>query len=116
MTDKQSAYSRPDDQQDIFAQVGKKTPFRAPENYFDHAADDIKHAVRRASARRTLYWISGAAAVLLLLVAIYPICRLVNRDNLPQEQFAPVYCETADYDDEDWTDFANADIFLENLY
>lgn len=108
--------------QDIFEQVGKRMPYRTPDGYFDHAAADLKKAVAtqcpsiaqpHASRLRRYIWISSAAAVMLIAIAIYPIHQYLNKERT-MANITPIYCETDNIND-GWEEFANADIFLENM-
>lgn len=91
----------------IFEQVQKQMPYRTPEGFFDTEEQKLKHAIRRRASQRL--WLRYAAAV-LVLAAIYPLTQLLSSHT----NVAPVYVQT-DNTQGEWTDFAEADIFLENM-
>ena len=98
--------------EDIFTQVGKRTPYRVPEGYMDLQKERLKEAVsNQSSAVRPLRraWYYGIAAAVVLLLAVYPVMQLIS----PLTD-TPVY---SIYDDDsgDWSDFADADIFLDEF-
>lgn len=94
-----------------FSQVGKKMPYRTPEGFFDAEEQKIKNAVRHHTSKRL--WVRYTAVVaVLILVAIYPLMYLNN--HLSQSNETPVYVQI-DNTQGEWTDFAEADIFLENM-
>ena len=97
---------------DIFAQVGKRTPYRVPESYMEQQKDRLKESVsNQVPAVRPLRraWYYGIAAAVVLLLAVYPVMQLIS----PLTE-TPVY---SIYDDDsyDWADFADADIFLDEF-
>lgn len=109
-------------QQDIFEQVGKRMPYRTPDGYFGHAATDLKKAVAtkcpsvaqpHTSRSRRYIWISSAAAIMLIAITIYPIYQWIKTD-YSTAIITPIYCES-DNVNNGWEEFANADIFLENM-
>ncbi|MBQ6777400.1 MAG: hypothetical protein IJP52_03725 [Paludibacteraceae bacterium] len=106
--------------QDIFTQVGKRTPFRTPEWFFEQQEQTLKKAISsQKSVVRPLHrkWWYAVAACALLLIAIYPVMQLVHSssDSLaPVPDTAPVYSQTSTASD-DWSDFAEADVFLDNM-
>ena len=103
--------------QDIFTQVGKRTPYRTPEGFFAGQEHALKQAVchqpivNRKSLNRK--WIYAVAACAVVLIAVYPVIKLVNSS---ADSFAPapVYSSTSSASDE-WSDFADADIFMDNM-
>ena len=99
--------------QDIFTQVGKRTPFRTPEGFFAQQELTLKQAVSQQNTvirplRRT--WWYAAAAFAILLIAVYPVIQLVHSSSASDP--APIYSQTTS---DDWSDFADADIFMENM-
>lgn len=102
---------------DIFTQVGKRTPYRVPEGYMDQQKDRLQESVsNQSSAVRPLRraWYYGIAAAVVLLLAVYPVMRLVSPST---DAPAPsIYADSSIYDDsDDWADFADADIFLDEF-
>ena len=101
--------------QDIFTQIGKRTPFRTPEGFFEQQEQTLKKAISsQPSAIRPLHrkWWYAIAACALLLIAVYPVMQLVHSSSLSDA--APVYSQTSSASD-DWSDFADADMFLDNM-
>lgn len=103
--------------EDIFTQVGKRTPYRVPEGYMDLQKERLKEAVsNQPSAVRPLRraWYYGIAAAVVSLLAVYPVMRLVSPST---DAPAPsIYADSSIYDDSgDWSDFADADIFLDEF-
>jgi hypothetical protein len=97
----------------IFDQVQKRTPYQVPENYFAHSKSRL-----RPTSHRRWYW--TIAASLVLVAGIWSIVRLVS-PSLPAldttvyssaVNSSPVYSTTPA---DDWSDFAEADLFLENM-
>ena len=101
--------------QDIFTQVGKRTPFRTPEGLFEQQEQSLKQAVsRQTSVVRPLRrrWWYAIAACALLLIAVYPVMQLVHSSSVSDA--TPIYSQTSSASD-DWSDFADADIFMDNM-
>lgn len=98
-----------------FSRVGKQTPYRVPEGYMEQQEQSLLASIQsQPTTRRHLSarpWIWYAAACAVLLLAIYPAIRLVHRAT----DIAPVYSQTATTTTDDWSDFAEADIFLDNM-
>lgn len=94
-----------------FTQVGNRTPFRVPDGYFEQQEQSLKAAaaLRMTESRHKngRLWIAAAACAAMLL-AIYPVTRMIR---IAQPEDAPIYCATDETDN--WTDFANADIFMD---
>ena len=96
-----------------FTSIGKQMPYRVPVGFFEQSEQQLKSTVQSLSAHRKtihLRWYAIAAGVAVLL-AIYPVSRLLQRH---VDAETPVYCQT-DNASEDWKDFADADIFMENM-
>ncbi len=105
--------------QDIFTQVGKRTPYRTPEGFFEQQEQTLKQAIKPIVHRTSLHrtWFYAIAACAMLLIAVYPVMQLVrsSSDTLaPVSDTAPVYSQTSSVSD-DWSDFAEADVFLDNM-
>lgn len=106
--------------QDIFTQIGKRTPYRTPEGFFEQQEQQLKdkvtmYNVQRKPLRRK--WWYAAAASALLLIAVYPVIQLVNSSSdslVPVSDTTPIYSQTSSASD-DWSDFADADIFMDNM-
>lgn len=120
----------------IFSEIGKKTPYQVPKGYFEQSKERLQ-AIPKASAprnhrprpnQRLIRWSYAAVASLALLLGIVALLRLTlssaytpssdPTDALTADQTyalitdAPLYSSN---DAEDWDDFADADIFLDNL-
>lgn len=107
--------------QDIFTQVGKQTPFRTPERFFVKQEKALKKVVSpQKSIVRPLHrkWWYAAAASVILIGGIYGITRLLVHPSTGSSHYAqdsaPVYSQTSSTSD-DWSDFADADVFLDNM-
>ena len=106
--------------QDIFTQVSKRTPFRTPEGFFEQQERTLKKAIsNQQPVVRPLYrkWWYAAAASALLLIAVYPVIQLVKSSSdslVPASDTTPIYSQTSSVSD-DWSDFADADVFLDNM-
>ena len=94
----------------IFDQVGKKMPYTTPEGYFETSEQLLKARSHRhvLNSRR---WYYAVAASILLAIGIFSIVRLFMP--APATDL-PVYSQTYD-NSTDWSDFADADIFLDNF-
>lgn len=120
----------------LFSEIGEKTPYQVPKGYFEQSKERLQ-AIPKSSAprsRRTrptlrlIRWSYAAVASLALLLGIVALLRLTlssayslssdPTDALTTDQTyalitdAPLYSSN---DSEDWDDFADADIFLDNL-
>lgn len=104
-----------------FGRVICDTACHAPEGFYAEQEQTLKQAVsRQPSAIRPLRrkWWYAAAACALLLIAAYPVMQLVNY--LPSDlsfgegQGEVVYSQSSSASD-DWSDFADADIFMDNM-
>ena len=93
----------------IFEQVQKQMPYRTPEGFFDAEEQKLKHAIRRRASKQ-LWLRYAAAAAVLIVAAIYPLTQLLSS----HANEVPVYVQT-DNTQGEWTEFAEADIFLENM-
>lgn len=104
---------------DIFDQVGRRTPYHTPDGYFEASEKALRTKANHQSAiifrklstadRRWYYIIAASIAV---FIGIFGILYFV----LPTatEADVPVYSEVTDTA-ADWSDFAEADIFLDNM-
>ena len=100
--------------EDIFTQVGKRTPFRTPEGFFEQQERTLKKAISSQQQvvrplRRT--WWYAAAASVILIGGIYGVTHILVS---PYSDSAPIYSQTSSSSD-DWSDFADADVFLDNM-
>lgn len=93
----------------IFDQVGKKMPYTTPEDFFNRSEKELRSIVHRKSFNRKLYY---AAASVVLAVGIFGIVRFSSPAATQVE--ASFYSQTYD-NSADWSDFADADIFLDNM-
>ena len=106
----------------IFERVQKRTPFRTPEGFFEQQEQTLKQTVRPIESEpavRPLHhvWYYGIVAAIILLLAIYPVMRLVHRSSssrsVGEGQEELIYTQSTSSDD--WADFADADIFMDNM-
>ena len=103
-----------------FSEIGKRNPFRTPEGFFEQQKQTLKKTISsQPSAIRPLHrkWWYAIAACALLLIAVYPVMQFVHSssDSLaPISDTTPVYSQTSSASD-DWSDFADADMFLDNM-
>ena len=110
--------------QDIFETVGKRTPYKVPDGFFEQSEQQLKTALltehRPASPDRIQTalplrrrWYYAIAASIVLVIGIFSVVRVAMREptSIADE---PIYAQTYDASD-DWSDFADADIFLENM-
>jgi hypothetical protein len=116
--------------QDIFEKVGKRTPYRTPDGYFEASEQLLKArsyrattVVHRTSLHRALSWSFGIAAAIAFVIGIFGILRTTLPTSVPSDSpfysqtvsaDEPLYSQTDDASD-DWSDFADADIFLDNM-
>ena len=96
-----------------FTSLGKQMPYLVPDGFFEQSEQQLKSTAQSLSAnsktlRRRWYAIAAGVAVLL---AIYPVSRILQHHT---DSETPVYCQTNNTS-EDWKDFADADIFMENM-
>ena len=104
-----------------FSEVGKRTPYRTPEGFFDQQEQTLKKVIRsQPSVVRPLHrkWWYAVAASLILIGGIYGVNRLLMHpstgSSLYAQDSAPVYSQTSSASD-DWSDFAEADLFMDNM-
>lgn len=88
--------------------IGKRMPYRTPDGFFDVQKQSLKTIVVAHETRhsRAVRWWYAAACV--GIIAIYPVGRMIYRAIYEP---IPVYGDTDDMSE--WSEFANADIFLE---
>ena len=108
--------------QDIFTQAGKRTPYRIPEGFFAQQEQTLKQAVsnpqivNRQSFNRK--WFYAAAACAILLIAVDPVMQLIHRPSSSlssgESRGELIYSQSSSAAD-DWSDFAEADIFMDNM-
>ena len=110
--------------QDIFETVGKRTPYKVPDGFFEASEQQLKTAAlaehRPASPDRIQTtiplrrrWYYAIAASIVLVIGIFSMVRFALQESASTAD-EPVYAQTYDASD-DWSDFADADIFLENM-
>ena len=119
----------------LFSEIGKKTPYQVPEGYFEQSKQRLQ-TIDKASApmssrtrptQRLIRWSYTVVASMVILLGIVALMRLTlptssnltfsfhNPSSDPSYTLitdAPLY---SSQETEDWTDFADADIFLDNL-
>jgi len=93
-----------------FTKVGKRTPFRTPEDFFEASEHELRSIVHRKSLNRKLYY--AIAASIVLAIGIFGIIRFSSQTATQAD--ASYYSQTYD-NSADWSDFADADIFLDNF-
>lgn len=90
-----------------FSQIGKRTPYRVPDGFLAENEQQLLTQFAERPAKRSVplrRWLGYAAAASVALVLIlYPIA---SRTASKGQIYAP---------QEDWTQFAEADLFLENM-
>ena len=104
--------------ENIFDQVQKRTPYQVPENYFAHSKSSL-----RPTSHRRWYW--TIAASLVLVAGIWSLVRWTSPSSPTTDttvNYSPVYSSAVNSSPvysttptEDWSDFAEADLFLENM-
>ena len=94
----------------FFNQVGKKMPYTTPEDFFNRSEKELRSIVHRKSFNRKWYY--GIAASIVLAIGIFGIVRFSSPAATRVE--ASFYSQTYD-NSADWSDFADADIFLDNI-
>lgn len=99
------------DTQFDFSKIGKQTPYRTPDGYFEQSERQLR-AIAHLSPHRKRLWY-GIAAGLVLAVGISVIISKTAHSELANGNEA-VYSQTYDSPDE-WADFAEADMFLDNM-
>lgn len=94
--------------ENIFDQVQKRTPYQVPENYFAHSKSRL-----RPTSHRRWYWTIAASFV--LVAGIWSLIRITSPSSSTTD--TPVYSNTvySTTPADDWSDFAEADLFLENM-
>lgn len=95
---------------DIFDQIGKKMPYTTPEDFFNRSEKELRSIVHRKSFNRKWYY--GIAASIVLAIGIFGIVRFSSPTATQVE--TSFYSQTYD-NSADWSDFADADIFLDNI-
>ena len=99
----------------IFDQVGKRTPYKVPDGFFEQSEQALRTPItNRKSSNRKLYWAYAAAASVVLVVSIWSLVRFTPQPTQTPATEEPVYAQTYDTSD-DWHDFAEADLFLDNM-
>lgn len=84
-----------------FKKVGKRMPYRVPDGYFNEA-NPITLKKR---------WIWAVAACVIVILSIYPILQWIYT---PMQDQTLIYTQLSESEN-DWDDFAEADIFLDNI-
>ncbi len=96
---------------DYFDIVGKRMPYRTPDRYFEQSGKQLRAATgkRHVTNSRRLWY--GIAASIALIAGVYSIINQINSSAIT----TPIYSPTTTNTTEEWSDFAEADIFLENM-
>jgi hypothetical protein len=103
----------------FFNQVGKKIPYTTPEDFFNrsekelraianHKFEIINHKLPTVNRR----WYYAIAASIVLVIGIFGIVRFFSPAATQTD--ASYYSQTYD-NSADWSDFADADIFWDNI-
>ena len=99
-------------EQDIFEKVGKRTPFRTPEGYFEASEQELRAIANHKLPTVNRRWYYAIAASIVLAIGIFGIVRFSSPTATQVE--TSFYSQTYD-NSADWSDFADADIFLDNI-
>ena len=103
----------------IFDQVGKRTPYKVHDGFFEQSEQTLRaQIVHRKSSNRKLYWAYAAAASVVLAVGIWALVRFIPQPTQTPASEEPVYAQTEApiySSSSDWSDFAEADLFLDNM-
>ncbi len=94
--------------ENIFDRVQNRTPYQVPENYFAHSKSRL-----RPTSHRRWYW--TIAASLVLVACIWSLVRWATPSSPATDTkiYSAMVYSTSPADD--WSDFAEADLFLENM-
>ena len=103
----------------IFDQVGKRTPFRTPDGFFEQSEQTLRAQIPNHKSKIiNLKWTYGIAASLVLVVGIWSLVRFIPQPTQTPASEEPVYAQTEApiySSSSDWSDFAEADLFLDNM-
>ena len=111
-----------------FNAIGKRTPFRTPEGFFENAKADILHRADEERRRRKRFRLQAGVSIALAVAAM--VCGIVffigepkevPRETLPTEWIAQnatdamdLYIrDLTDEELEEWIEFSENDIFYE---
>ena len=94
--------------ENIFERVQKRTPYQVPENYFAHSKSRL-----RPSSHRRWYW--GIAASFVLVASIWSLVRWASPSSPATDTTVYSSAVNSATPTDDWSDFAEADLFLENM-
>ena len=111
----------------FFNQVGKKMPYTTPEDFFNRSEKELraianhkfetivplkgKEIINHKLPTVNRRWYYAIAASILLAIGIFSIVLLFMPAPATD---VPVYSQTYD-NSADWSDFADADLFLDNI-
>lgn len=92
--------------------MNRKMPFSTPAGFFQKSKVNILSSLSspKSFINRYRLWGYGIAAAIALLCVLYP---LFNSTFGLEQDDSPVY-GLSDSDSDDWSAFADADIFMEN--
>lgn len=93
-----------------FDKVGKRLPYNVPDGFFDNSEQRLKTKVN--AKQHTIKWHYVAVATVAVLIGLAAVIRLSYPK--PENTNTIVYGSTEQQNNE-WTDFAEADIFMENM-
>jgi len=112
----------------FFNQVGKKMPYTTPEDFFNRSEKELraiannkfetivplkgKEIINHKLPTVNRRWYYAIAASIVLAIGIFGIVRFSSPTATQVE--ASFYSQTYD-NSADWSDFADADIFLDNI-
>ncbi len=94
----------------IFSQVKKRLPFRIPDEYFENSERKLR-AIHQGNLHKRIMRYGIVASILLAIGLWYLIQFELPIDSSSNEQI----CSLTYTNDNDWFDFAEADIFLDNM-
>lgn len=99
----------------IFDQVGRRTPYKVPDGFFEQSEQTLRAQIPNHKSKIiNLKWAYGIAASLVLAVGIWSLVRFIPQPTDTPAAEEHIYAQTYDTSD-DWHDFAEADLFLDNM-
>lgn len=95
-----------------FSLVGKRMPYTVPEGFLEQSAATMSDVVSKSTIHHVRRRYAAAVAVCAIIVAVGVGSLYVHNE---ARAATPVYCQTPESEDGDWSNFAEADLFLENM-